>query len=116
MGGPDNESEDEHVINKENTTPPMTPPKDTTKQPAAEVRIIRVGGVSFLLDQETVQKLNSEFLNRKIAATDIIKSSPSVQQQQQRSAEVAFENATLCKIWSTVTDCIPKCDDFFHKW
>ena len=96
MSGPDNnnnnnndDSDDEHHVNKENATPTKAA---AAKQHSTEVRI-RVGGVSFLLDQETLQKLNSEYWNKKIAmnqtsdtaAGGLAKSPPSVQQQQQDS-------------------------------
>jgi len=89
MSGPrsDNESEDEEHVNKENT-PTNASAAEANKQAAPEVRIIKVGGVSFLLDHESLKRLNSEFLNRKLAlkaadttAVAVGKSSPSIQQQ-----------------------------------
>ena len=93
MSGPvnsnanNNDSDDEHHVNKENATPTYS---DATKPPSTEVRL-RVDGIPFLLDQETLQKLNSEYLNKMIASTvnsdttgSLAKSPPSVQQQQQQ--------------------------------
>lgn len=93
MSGPtsnvsnDSDSADEHHVNKENATPtPSTPAKPTS----TEVRL-RVGGLPFVLDQETLQKFNSEYLTKMIASTtntettgSLAKSPPSVQQQQQQ--------------------------------
>lgn len=71
-----NESDDHH-INKENTAPIISEYDFGTKQNGdAEVRV-RVAGLSFLLDLDTVHKLNSELLNR----STLLKSSPSLQEQ-----------------------------------
>ena len=93
MSGPvdnnanNNDSDDEHHVNKENATPTHSA---AVKASSTEVRL-RVAGVPFLLDQETLQKMNSEYLNKTIASTvnsettgSLAKSPPSVQQQQQQ--------------------------------
>jgi len=66
MSGPKEEGrDDEHLVNKENSTPKEARASTTA---TTEVRI-KVGGVGFLLDQATIQLFNSEYLNKKINVT-----------------------------------------------
>lgn len=57
---------DYEFVNKENATPTMSP---VLKQSTPEMRI-RVGGVTFILDQDTLQKLNSQFLYQRLGMKD----------------------------------------------
>lgn len=85
MSGPtSDEIDDTHQVNKENATPTSPYSTSGTKPSPPEVRV-KVGGMSFVLDQETLTKLNSEYLNRRVMFKDpdvSPKASPPIQEQQ----------------------------------
>ncbi|CAB9526212.1 expressed unknown protein [Seminavis robusta] len=96
MSGPKHEEEsDDANVNKENATP--TSPNSNTKPPTPEVRV-RVGGVLFVLDMDTLQQLNSEYLNRRVVFKDS-DAAPSIQEYHQGSPrKLAQDDASLAAV------------------
>ena len=106
-----NASDDEEHKNKENATPGVISSSsyDTaSRRCPSEVRI-RVGGMNFLLDYETIQKLNSELINQSLFETSDIgapRTSPSRQQQRQQyaSSMAASPRKGFCEESSSVSN------------
>ena len=92
----DSSDDEQHYVNKENATPIALDNTKPASMATTEVRL-RIGGVPFVLDQETLRKFNSEYLTKMIASTATTitdttgsraaKSPPSVQHQQQQQQQ-----------------------------
>lgn len=100
---------DDEYVNKENATPIMSLVKQPTgtTPPAAEMRI-RVGGVIFVLDHDTLQRLNSEYLNQRLMLKDADDGNITVAAQGGLRKTFSQEDAT-----GVVIEADPECFSAF---
>ena len=107
MSGPASEETDRDQVNKENTTPSSPYSTSGTKPSPLEVRV-KVGGMIFVIDQETLAKLNSETLNRRVALKYVDgppKSSPPIQEQNQGSLRKQTSHDDLVVVEEADAEC-----------